>query len=117
MAEPNQKHFSFWLGPAKSNSAFGSARPLLFRIGGAIATKTTGEKLPDATDASSAAEANQHVASSLFHQTRLVWSQVIRCTLLGSLLTTWALSTSLNSLRIGYRDLPFQPHGHGGPVS
>ena len=94
----------------------GASRPLLFRIGGELATKTTGEKLPDATDASSAADADQHVASSLFHQTRLVWSQVLRCILMGSLLTTWAISTKLNSLRIGYRDLPFQPHGHGGHV-
>lgn len=102
------------LGAVMATIAVGVIRPALFTAGGAIASKTVGVGLlgeGDATDGGS-----ETLASSLFHQTRLVWSQVLRAGLLGLILVAWAAATSLDAVRVGYRDLPGEPHGHGGHV-
>ena len=101
------------LGAVMSAIAMGAIRPVFFKLAGNLAARTVGEALSD--DSSSTA-ADPPLASSLFHQTQLVWSQALRCALLFVLLATWAFATNLNALRIGYRELPFKPHGHGGHV-
>ena len=80
----------------------GVVRPLLFRAGGVIASQQVPKE-------GGILENGDPLTSSLFHQLRLVWSQALRCVLLATLLGAWAFATSLNALRVGYREHPGDP--------